>query len=73
VKAAVNLSALSNADLQNLIHKLTQKQQIMPLKLEEHNNNRKIVKSGLPQRNASVWIEKAGERKLTNKEIEELT
>ena len=46
----------------------------MPLKLEEHNNNnRKIVKSGFPHRNASVWIEKAGDRKLTNKEIEELT
>jgi len=45
----------------------------MPLKLEEHNNNRKIVKSGFPQRNASVWIEKAGDRKLAYKEIEELT
>jgi hypothetical protein len=45
----------------------------MPLKLEEHNGNRRLVKSGFPQRNASVWIEKAGDRKLTNKEIQELT
>ena len=59
LKAAVNLSALSNADLQNLISKLTKPSQLPTSKRQEQINliNRKI-QYNIENKINSIWIEK---------------